>query len=110
MTNFVSPAGFETLCDIRVDSPPPVTPDKTSPVQLLACVPSEECGCPEELWRIDGWEVLIHFEEDGSSEMFIYGGDFELERSVQACDMMELRSQMFAWIGKLYREADHEPT
>lgn len=97
---FVLPEGFEALCDIRVGDPPPVTETTKPDVQLVAAVPSEECGCPEELWRINGMDVLIHFEENGSSEMFIFAGDFEMERSATARNMMELRSQMFAWLGE----------
>ena len=77
--NYISPEGFEVLCDLRVGDPPPVTESVTPPVQLLACVPSEDCGCPEEIWRINGIDVLIHLEEDGTGEMFVFAGDYEIE-------------------------------
>lgn len=102
MPGFVSAEGAHILAELRVNSAP-LPPVGRAPVQLLACVPSEECGCPEELWRIDGLDCLIHFEADGSSEAFIFAGDWEDERGFQARDMAELRAHLFAWVAELGR-------
>ena len=91
---FVSTRGFESLCDIRIGTPP--SPTGSAPVRMIAALPSEECGCPEELWIVNTFEVLIHFEASGASEMFVYTGDYEIEKSFEGCrNMNDLRAKMF---------------
>lgn len=96
---FVGPKGAETLAELRVSAAPKLT-GKT-PVELLARVPSEECGCPEELWRIDGLDLLFHFEADGTSEAFIFAGEFELQTTLKARSLDDLRAKAFQWFADL---------
>ena len=103
MRDFVSPGGAELLSDLRVGSAPRQTGGR-APVELLACVPSDECGCPEEVWRIDGIDALIHFEADGSSEGFLFAGDWEAERQFDCATMADLRASLFAWVAEITKE------
>ena len=84
------------LSCIRVGEVPPAT-GGVAPIELLARLPSDDCGCPEEHWRIDGFDYLIHLEEDGTGDMMIFAGDFEADCNVATTSMDDLRSQMFAW-------------
>lgn len=103
---FISPEGARTLADLRISSDLPEPVGEPS-VQQLARVPSDECGCPEEPWRVEGMVVLMHFEADGSSEAFLFAGDFEIERVFQARDMADLRAHVFRWIADLEEETSH---
>lgn len=94
--HFVSPRGEEELTSIRVNAAPSAT-GGSAPIEMLARVPSDECGCPEELWLIDGLTLLFHFEEDGSSEAFIQAGDWELETAIEARSLDDLRAKAFQW-------------
>ena len=98
MPEYVSERGREELKGLRIGKAPDVTGTR-APVELLACVPSEECGCPEEIWQIEGIIVLIHMEEaDGIGEGFFFGGDFEYERRFECSNMNGLRAAMFNWL------------
>lgn len=93
---FCSASGRESLIGLRIN----VIPDETAhaaPIEMLARVPSEECGCPEELWRIDGIELLFHFEDDGDSDAFIFAGDWEVETTMKATTLDDLRAKAFQW-------------
>ena len=103
---YVSERGFQSLCDIRLQTPPPVTPDVRAPVQLLACVPSEECACPEELWVVSNVEVLIHMEENGDGHIIVYAGDEEIEKTVAARDINDLRAEMFSFLSDMWSQAE----
>lgn len=93
---YVSSEGAEELATLRVGPAPAETPDTRAPIELLARVPSEECGCPEELWRVDGLIYLIHMElEAGTGEIFGFWGDEYPEWIVQANSIDELRAEMF---------------
>lgn len=100
---FISPSGVEAISDLRV-GPAPRATGGCAPVQLLACLPSEECGCPEEIWLVDGIQALIHFEADGSSECFLYAGDWEAERQFQSRNIQDLRAQLFRWIADIWSQ------
>jgi len=93
--HFVSTDGAEVLGDLRVGAAPEVT--GSAPIAMLARVPSDECGCPEEVWRLNGIDLLFHFEEDGSSEAFLFAGDWELETTLQARSLDDLRAKAFQW-------------
>ena len=99
--DFVSMEGREMLEDLRIGSGVPDVKG-SAPVALLACVPSAECGCPEELWRIDGVQALIHFEEDGACEAFLFAGDWEAERTFDCKSMPALRAALFAWVAEIF--------
>lgn len=91
---FISEAGAEELASLRIGKAP--KPTGHAPIELLARVPSEECGCPEELWSIDGIIYLIHMEEAvGTGEIFTFAGDEETERTVSAITLDHLRAAMF---------------
>lgn len=66
---------------------------------------SEECGCPEEEWVIDKLVVVLHFEPDGSGEITIDAGEWEIQERHPAQTMEELRSIAFARIAALPMEA-----
>lgn len=72
-----------------------------APVELLARTPSDDCGCPEEPWRVDGLLLLFHFEADGSSEAFIFAGDWETETILNAVSLDDLRAKAFQWFADL---------
>lgn len=101
---YVSPAGSVELEAIRLDGSPAPT-GGAAPIELLARLPSEECGCPEELWRVEGLIVLIHMEEaEGKGEIFVFGGDWESEDVVNARDLPSLRAEMFARLAAIGSE------
>lgn len=107
MKIFVSERGLRELWDLRIGSKSVPAVQGSSPVELLAHVPSEECGCPEEIWQIDGVIVLIHFEDDGTSEMFVFYGDGEFEASFRDCENMNaLRAKMFETLSKFFGSSD----
>ncbi|WP_157960089.1 hypothetical protein [Albibacillus kandeliae] len=101
---FVSGAGAEALAELRVGHVPAPTGD--APITLLARVPSDECGCPEELWRIEGFDLLFHFEADGRSEVFIFAGDWEQETTLEARSLDDLRAKAFQWFADIMDTAD----
>ncbi|VCU58242.1 hypothetical protein EPIB1_1140 [Tritonibacter mobilis] len=92
---YVSDVGAETLSDLRIGSI--LKPEGKAPISILARVPSDECGCPEELWRIDGIDLLFHFEKGGKSEAFLFAGDWELETTLEARSLDDLRAKSFQW-------------
>lgn len=67
----------------------------SAPIRLLASVPSDECGCPEELWRVGTVDFLIHMEENGTGDIIVYTGDEEREFNVLCSGMDDLRVKMF---------------
>lgn len=93
---FISDRGADELKTLRVNSTVTATGGR-APVELLARLPSEECGCPEELWRIDGIDLLFHFEHDGKSHAMIFAGDFEIEKEIEATTLNDLRAKAFQW-------------
>lgn len=97
--HYASQEGAIAINELRLNGT--VKPTGTAPISMLARVPSEECGCPEELWRMDGIELLFHFEEDGSSEAFIFAGDWEQETSIEARSLDDLRAKSFQWLADI---------
>ena len=59
---------------------------------------SDECGCPEEEWEIGMFLVIFHLEPNGSGDIFIDCGDWEMERNVSCKDLNELRAQAESWV------------
>lgn len=102
---YCSKAGREEIASMRVGNAPEVT-DCPAPIELLARVPSDECGCPEELWRIEGIDLLFHFEDDGTSDAFIFAGDFELETALQATTLDDLRAKAFQWFADVMSQPE----
>ncbi len=97
---YVSIEGAAEMNNLRVYGNLQPTGGK-APVELLARIPSDECDCPEELWRVDGLLLLFHFEADGSSEAFIYAGDWETETILNAVSLDDLRAKAFQWSADL---------
>ena len=98
---WISELGAAELRDIRFANEHYLPTPGTPPIELLARVPSEECGCPEELWRIDGLIVLIHMEEGKTSEIHIYYGDDEQTHVVIAESLEQLRAKMFMIVANM---------
>jgi hypothetical protein len=97
MKTFVSAEGSAELKSLRVGEPPSETETVQTPIALLARLPSDECGCPEEVWRVDGLIYLIHVEADaGVGEIHTYTGDDEFTDVVNAPSLDHLRAEMFA--------------
>lgn len=97
MRTFISPEGAEELRSVRVGPVPGPTGGR-APVALLARLPSEDCGCPEEFWKVDGVLYLIHMEEDGTAEIHVMNGDEEHALYfVNLKGMDSLRAQMFSF-------------
>lgn len=99
---YISAQGLEELASLRAGlSDPPLEASSEyalPPIRMLARLPSEECGCPEELWHIEGVILLIHMEDEGKqSDMFLFAGDWEKEISVDAENLNELRAKGFQW-------------
>lgn len=99
---YITKDGFQSLCNIRIGTPPPVTEGVKSPVTLLAALPSEDCGCPEELWRIGTVEMLIHMEQNGDGHILLFTGDDDREWIVAARDMNDLRAEMFSHLSAYF--------
>ncbi len=102
--HYISEEGANVLNEMRVGAE--LAPKGDTPISILARVPSDECGCPEELWRIDGLDLLFHFEEDGQSEAFIFAGDWEKETTLQARSLDDLRAKAFQWFADIMDTAD----
>ena len=59
--------------------------------------PDEECGCPVEDWVVCGITLSIHFEPDGSMEVFADTGDWDRTFALAATEMSAGRREAFAW-------------
>ena len=104
MAAYISALGSECLRGFRLGPPlkPVGRPTATHPLgQQLAALPSEECGCPEEIWVASGIIVLIHFEEDGTAEAHFDGGDWTHEMNLGGVDMPALRDIALRWIANV---------
>ena len=47
---------------------------------------SEDCGCPEEDWILNGIYTTIHLEDDGSGHILLDFGDNGEEDKLVECD------------------------
>lgn len=63
--------------------------------------PDEECGCPVEEWVVCGVSLQIHFEPDGSLEVFADTGDWDQIVPLRATTLSEGRAEAFAWARSL---------
>lgn len=67
----------------------------------------EDCGCPVEEWVCNGVCLMLHFEADGSMEVYADTGDWELNLTLAATTMEAARSEAFAWANALpYAEGE----
>lgn len=69
-----------------------------------AAYPDEDCGCPVEEWTVCGVSMIIHFEDDGSLEVFADTGEWETTFPLKATDMQAAREEAFAWARSLPSE------
>ncbi len=63
--------------------------------------PSEDCGCPVEEWLCCGISIVIHFEEDGTAELFADTGDWDHEFKLTSRTMESAREEAFDWCRSL---------
>lgn len=76
-------------------------------VELIERRPSDECGCPEEEWRISGMTTIIHLEADGSGHIAYDCGDWQEETFVDApTSIDELRGFAIDYCNDLPSEED----
>lgn len=72
--------------------------------EMLEARPSEDCGCPEELWLMANIEVTIHLEADGTGHILLDAGDWEHDWETTHNGMSDLRQQAADFIMNLPRE------
>jgi hypothetical protein len=68
---------------------------------LERAYPDEDCGCPVEEWVANGVCLMIHFEPDGTMEVFADTGDWDHTFSLSATTMEAARTEAFAWANAL---------
>jgi hypothetical protein len=66
--------------------------------EFLGTKPSDECGCPEEDWVIDMFNVTIHLEPVTGGDIFIDCGDWQDEKTGDCTTIEELRCEAVKWI------------
>ena len=71
-----------------------------------AAYPDPDCGCPVEEWVVCGITMQIHFEPDGTMEVFADAGEWECEVPLKAKSMSEGRDEAFAWARGLPTEEE----
>ena len=69
--------------------------------ELIQQRPSEDCGCPEEVWDMNGICVVIHLEEDGSGHIFLDAGDWDDEKLVECTGIIDLKNKAERWVAAL---------
>lgn len=105
--HFISREGLGVVNSLRTKQLDLESSDKP-PIQMLAQLPSEECGCPEEVWRVDGMILLFHFEDDGPCHAFIDAGDWEMETQISARSLDHLRALSFGWMADIINQPDED--
>ncbi len=68
---------------------------------LEAAYSDPDCGCPVEEWVYCGITLTIHFEPDGSLEVFADTGDWQQEVALQATSMDAGRIEAWGWVDTL---------
>lgn len=72
--------------------------------RLQARYPDPDCGCPVEEWIYWGIELTIHFEPDGSVEVFADGGEWDMNVPLAATTVEAGRNEAFEWVRSLPME------
>lgn len=103
---YISPRGADIVGMNRINGCIEPTTDRTPPIELLARLASEECGCPEEVWLYHGWVITIHLEDHGPSEIHITDGEAEDQLSLEAGGLSDLRVKMFEIMAEKERNCD----
>ncbi len=65
-----------------------------------------ECGCPVEEWIYRGITLTIHFEADGSLDVFADAGDWHRDFTLKAATMDEARIEAWIWVDNLPSEEE----
>lgn len=61
-----------------------------------------DCGCPEEEYLFDSFNLTLHFEPDGAVDGFIDGGDEgEAETELRGLTPFAGRLAIFAWAARM---------
>ena len=63
-----------------------------------------ECGCKIEEWLVDGVCLTLHFELDGSMEVYADTGEWDAIIPLKATTMEAARAEAFAWVNALPHE------
>lgn len=71
---------------------------------LQDAYPDEECGCPVEEWIYCGITLSIHFEADGSLDVYADTGDWDRDFTLRAKTLDEGRIEAWAWVDSLPTE------
>jgi len=66
--------------------------------------PDDDCGCPVEEWTVCGVTMQIHFEPDGSMEVYADTGDWDATFPLTSTEMSAGRAEAFAWARSLPTE------
>jgi hypothetical protein len=66
----------------------------------------KECGCPVEEWLCDSVNLTLHFEADGSMELFADTGEWDAIVPLKATTMEAAREEAFAWVAALPHEGE----
>ncbi len=74
-----------------------MTPRQDQTAFFESAYTDEECGCPVEDWMVNGVTLSIHFEPDGSLEVFADTGDWDMTFPLKASNMSDGRREAFAW-------------
>lgn len=65
---------------------------------LMTTQHSEDCGCPEEHYLINGVDLEIHFDKTGEVDAFMDGGDWgEAFKTVRGASPDVARIEVLAW-------------
>ena len=75
--------------------------DRNMLAEKLAVRSSDECGCPEEDWDINGVFTTLHLEPNGGGHIFLYVGDWDDEKLVPCTTIEELRRRAIEWVSTL---------
>ena len=73
--------------------------------QFIIARPSQECGCPEEVWLFDNIETTIHIEPNGFVHVLLDAGDWDDEQTLPNHRTIEEgRAAAKAWVASLPTE------
>jgi len=63
--------------------------------------PDDDCGCPVEEWIVRGVNLTLHYEPDGSMEVYADTGEWDHTFPLKATTMEDARTEAFAWVNPL---------
>lgn len=77
-----------------------------SDARFIRAYPAEDCGCPVEEWDCLGVELILHFEADGTMEVFADFGESDVNLALSATTMEAARAEAFTWVRSLPVEGE----